>query len=161
LDAARLESKIVKPRVVDVALDDLVASALETIDSQGRVFDIELADDIPLISTDPDLAERVIANIVSNACRFGPPDQPIRICGGATGEGVELLVIDRGPGIPEKKRVALMASFQNLSDERSGAGLGLSVASEIMTLLGGELRFEDTPGGGLTVAIDLERSGHS
>ena len=70
-------------------------------------------------------------------------------------------MIDRGPGIPEKKRVALMASFQNLSDERSGAGLGLSVASEIMTLLGGELRFEDTPGGGLTVAIDLERSGHS
>ena len=87
LDAARLESKIVKPRVVDVALDDLVASALETIDSQGRVFDIELADDVPLISTDPDLAERVIANIVSNACRFGPPDQPIRICGGATAKG--------------------------------------------------------------------------
>jgi len=157
LDAARLESKIVKPRVVEVALDDLVASALETIDSQGRVFDIDLADDVPLISTDPDLAERVIANIVSNACRFGPPDQPIRICGGATSDGVELLVIDRGPGIPEKKRVALMASFQNLSDERSGAGLGLSVASEIMTLLGGELRFEDTPGGGLTVAIDLVR----
>jgi len=157
LDAARLESKIVKPRVVEVALDDLVASALETIDSQGRVFDIDLADDVPLISTDPDLAERVIANIVSNACRFGPPDQPIRICGGATSDGVELLVIDRGPGIPEKKRVALMASFQNLSDERSGAGLGLSVASEIMTLLGGELRFEDTPGGGLTVAIDLAR----
>ena len=157
LDAARLESKIVKPRVVEVALDDLVASALETIDSQGRVFDIDLADDVPLVETDPDLAERVIANIVSNACRFGPPDQPIRICGGATSEGVELLVIDRGPGIPEKKRVAMMASFQNLSDERSGAGLGLSVASEIMTLLGGELRFEDTPGGGLTVAIDLER----
>jgi two-component system sensor histidine kinase KdpD len=159
LDAARLESKIVKPRAVEVALDDLVASALETIDSQGRVFDIDLADDVPLIATDPDLAERVIANIVSNACRFGPPDQPIRICGGATNEGVELLVIDRGPGIPEKKRVALMASFQNLSDERSGAGLGLSVASEIMTLLGGELRFEDTPGGGLTVAIDLVREG--
>jgi two-component system sensor histidine kinase KdpD len=155
LDAGRLEANIVTPRLSHVALDDLVASALETIDTHGRVLDIELAEDLPLIVTDPDLVERVIANVISNACRFGPPDQPIRINGGATGNGVELLVIDRGPGIPEKKRAAIMASFQDLNDERSGAGLGLSVASGFMALLDGELRFEDTPGGGLTVAIEL------
>jgi two-component system sensor histidine kinase KdpD len=158
LDAGRLEANLVTPRMLHVALDDLVASALETIDSHGRVLDIDLPDDLPLIETDPDLAERVIANVVSNACRFGPPDQPIRINGGATGHGFELLVIDRGPGIPEKKRAAIMASFQDLNDERSGAGLGLSVAAGFMTLLGGELRFDDTPGGGLTVALELART---
>jgi two-component system sensor histidine kinase KdpD len=158
LDAGRLEANLVTPRMLHVALDDLVASALETIDTHGRVLDIDLPDDLPLIETDPDLAERVIANVVSNACRFGPPDQPIRINGGATGHGFELLVIDRGPGIPEKKRAAIMASFQDLNDERSGAGLGLSVAAGFMTLLGGELRFDDTPGGGLTVALELART---
>ncbi|MFZ1062706.1 MAG: DUF4118 domain-containing protein [Acidimicrobiales bacterium] len=155
LDAGRLEANLVTPRYLRVALDDLVASSLEAIDTYGRVLVIDLPDDLPLIETDPDLAERAIANVVSNACRFSPPDQPIRICGGSTGRGVELLVIDRGPGIPEKKRAAIMASFQDLNDERSGAGLGLSVASGFMTLLGGELRFDDTPGGGLTVALEL------
>jgi two-component system sensor histidine kinase KdpD len=157
LDAGRLEANIITPRYLHVALDDLVASALETIDTYGRVLAIDLPDDLPLIETDPDLAERVIANVVSNACRFGPPDQPIRINGGTTGHGLELLVIDRGPGIPEKKRAAIMASFQDLNDERSGAGLGLSVAAGFMALLGGELRFDDTPGGGLTVAVELAR----
>jgi two-component system sensor histidine kinase KdpD len=155
LDAGRLEANVVTPRFLRVALDDLVASALEAIDTYGRVLAIDLPDDLPLIETDPDLAERVIANVVSNACRFSPTDQPIRICGGTAGRGLELLVIDRGPGIPEKKRASIMASFQDLNDERSGAGLGLSVASGFMTLLGGELRFDDTPGGGLTVAIEL------
>jgi two-component system sensor histidine kinase KdpD len=155
LDAGRLEANIVTPRILHVALDDLVASALETIDTYGRVLDIDIADDLPLIATDPDIVERVIANVVSNACRFGPPDQLIRLNGGVTGRGVELLVIDRGPGIPEEKRSAIMASFQDLNDERSGAGLGLSVASGFMALLAGELRFEDTPGGGLTVVVEL------
>jgi len=62
---------IITPRYLHVALDDLVASALETIDTYGRVLAIDLPDDLPLIETDPDLAERVIANVVSNACRFG------------------------------------------------------------------------------------------
>jgi two-component system sensor histidine kinase KdpD len=156
LDAGRLEAKLITPRVYNVALDDVVAGALEATDAQGRVFAIDIPEDLPLIATDPELLERVIANLVSNACRFGPPDQPVRITAGLTGQKVELLIIDRGPGIPESKRSAMMASFQHLSDERSGAGLGLSVASGMMELLGGELRFDDTPGCGLTVVLELE-----
>ncbi len=130
---------------------------MEAIDTHGRVLVIELPEDLPPLITDPDIVERVIANIVSNACRFGPPDQPVRINAGSTGKGIEILVMDRGPGIPEAKRAAMMASFVNLNSERSGAGLGLSVASGFLALLGGELRFDDTPGGGLTVVIELNK----
>jgi two-component system sensor histidine kinase KdpD len=94
---------------------------------------------------------------VSNACRFSPTDRPVRISGGKTGQGLELLVIDQGQGIPEAKRNAIMASFQRLNDQRSGVGLGLGVASGFLALLDGQLRFEDTPGGGLTVAIEFTK----
>lgn len=155
LDAGRLEAGVVTPRSIDVELDDLVASALETIDTQGRRLEIELHDDVPALKTDPDLYERVVANIVSNACRFSPPDNPVRIRAGVSPGKIDLLVIDCGPGIDETERQNILNPFQRLNDEGSGAGLGLTVASGFINLLGGNLRFEDTPGGGLTVVIEL------
>jgi two-component system sensor histidine kinase KdpD len=155
LDAGRLEAGAVTPRSVEVELDDLVASALETIDTRGRTLDIHLPDDLPPLKTDPDLIERVIANVVSNACRFSPSDKPVRIRAGASSGKVDLLVIDCGPGIHESQRESILAPFQRLNDEGSGAGLGLTVAYGFISLLGGRLRFEDTPGGGLTVVIEL------
>ncbi len=157
LDAGRLEAGVVTPRSIEVELDDLVASALETIDTRGRTLDIQLPDDLPPLKSDPDLIERVIANVVSNACRFSPSDKPVRIRAGASPGKVDLLVIDCGPGIPESKRESILAPFQRLNDEGSGAGLGLTVASGFVNLLGGQLRFEDTPGGGLTVVIGLRQ----
>jgi two-component system sensor histidine kinase KdpD len=155
LDAGRLEAGVVSPRSIDVELDDLVASALETIDTQGRRLEINLPDSLPALRTDPDLYERVVANVVANACRFSPPDQPVRIRAGVSPGKVDLLVIDCGPGIHESERQGILAPFQRLNDEGSGAGLGLTVASGFVNLLGGTLRFEDTPGGGLTVVIEL------
>jgi two-component system sensor histidine kinase KdpD len=159
LDAGRLEAGVVTPRSLRVELDDLIASALETVDTLGRKLEIEIPTDLPALMTDPDLYERVVANVVANACRFSPLDQAVRICAGATPTTTTLLIIDRGPGIERQRRRAVLTPLQHIDDDRSGAGLGLSVASGFMSLLGGEIRFEDTPGGGLTVAIDVRQSG--
>lgn len=161
LDALRLESGVVTPLPRSITVVDLVANALETIDTGGRSLDVDLPDDLPLLRTDPDLAESVIANVVSNACRYSPSDRPVRINAGVAGQYVELLVIDRGPGIPQANRATILAPFQRHNVEQSGAGLGLTVAAGFVSLLGGQLRFEDTPGGGLTVAIELLREMHS
>ncbi len=157
LDAGRLEAGVVTPRSIEVELDDLVASALETIDTQGRRLEINLPEDLPPLRTDPDLYERIVANVVSNACRFSPADLPVRIRAGVSPGKIDLLVIDCGPGIHESERNGILAPFQRLNDEGSGAGLGLTVASGFVSLLGGSLRFEDTPGGGLTVVIELRQ----
>jgi len=157
LDAGRLEAKVVTPRMVEVDLEEMVATALETIDTRERVLDIDIRDDLPRLVTDPDLVERVIANVVANACRFSPVDEPVRIRAGATSTHVELLVIDRGPGIRPEQRQASLEPFQRLTDDRVGSGLGLSVANGFLDLLGGELRMDDTPAGGLTVGIALPR----
>jgi two-component system sensor histidine kinase KdpD len=105
--------------------------------------------------TDPVLVQRVIANVVSNACRFGPVDKPVTIKAGVVGEFVEMLVVDRGPGMPSALRDAVLAPFDRLSGDQLNAGLNLTVASGFTQLLGGRLLFEDTPGGGLTVAVEL------
>jgi two-component system, OmpR family, sensor histidine kinase KdpD len=139
----------------------VMTSALAHVDTRGRTVDSEITSDLPPVITDPVLAQRVIANIVSNACRFGPVDQPVTIKAGVVGDFVEVLVSDRGPGMPTALREAVLAPFDRLSGDQLNAGLNLTVASGFTQLLGGRLFFEDTPGGGLTVAVELPVAGPS
>ncbi len=155
VDAGRLEAGVISPRYVRVTLRDLVTAALNSIDTRGRVVNLETPDDTATLMTDTKLAERIIANVVSNACRFGPIDQPVRINAVVSNAGLELLVVDRGSGIPRAQRTAILEPFHRLGNEQAGIGLGLTVVSGFVQLLGGSLRFEDTPGGGLTVVIEL------
>jgi two-component system sensor histidine kinase KdpD len=67
---------------------------------------------------------------------------------------LELLVIDRGPGMSEARRDAILDPIQHFDPER-GVDLGLTVASSFVRMLGGDFRFEDTPGGGLTVVFEF------
>jgi two-component system sensor histidine kinase KdpD len=68
---------------------------------------------------------------------------------------VELRVVDHGPGIPKGAHDSLFTPFQRLGDNVSGVGLGLSVVRGLTEAMGGTVRTEDTPGGGLTVVIAL------
>jgi len=161
VDAGRLESGAVKPQSLSVTVAELVKRALAAIDTLGRVIDLDVPADLPALRTDPELVEQVIATVVSNACRFSPSDRPVRISAGAVGMFLEILVIDRGPGIAESERVRILAPFESLHGEGDGAGLGLAVATRLVSLLGGQLRFEDTPGGGLTVSIEFLQDLHA
>jgi two-component system sensor histidine kinase KdpD len=155
LDSGRLEAKMIAPRNWRVSISDLVRNALSSPDVKGHLVDVEVPDDLPPVVTDPDLLERVITNVVSNAVRFSPAVQSVRLTAGLTATGIEVLVIDHGPGTRDPRRrirtTDEAASAPRVADE----DLSLSVAAGFIKLLGGELRFDDTPGGGLTVAICL------
>jgi two-component system sensor histidine kinase KdpD len=161
IDAGRLEAGEVAVRPEPVHLGIAMASAIANVDTRGRTIESEVPSDLPALVTDPVLIQRVIANIVSNACRFGPADKPVSIKAGVVGDFVELLVVDRGPGMPVALREAVLAPFDRLSGDQLNAGLNLTVASGFTQLLGGRILFEDTPGGGLTVAVELPRKGSS
>jgi signal transduction histidine kinase len=77
----------------------------------------------------------------------------------AEGERVLLVVSDRGPGIPEADRGRAIERFVRLEKSRTepGSGLGLSLASAVTRLHGGELRLEDNAPG-LRVVRDLPRA---
>ena len=69
----------------------------------------------------------------------------------------QLRVVDRGPGVPAESLEAIFEPFQRLGDVPAGdgVGLGLAVARGLMEAMGGTLTAEETPGGGLTLVIDL------
>ncbi len=118
---------------------------------------LDLPDSLPLIQTDAGLLERVVANLVANALRFSPASQPVEVVGRADGEAVLLSVIDHGPGVPAGERERIFEPFQRLGDRSSGAGvgLGLAVARGFTEAMGGRISASSTPGGGLTMTVEL------
>ena len=119
-----------------------------------------------------ELISQALANLVENAIKYGKPmpaGQPlsadavagiesktILIEARRDGDQVLLSVTDHGPGIPESDRNHAVERFVRLEASRTqpGSGLGLSLASAVATLHGGELRFADAqPGLTATLAI--------
>jgi signal transduction histidine kinase len=116
-----------------------------------------------------ELISQALANLVENAIKYGKPAmvaqlgavvsldaKQILIEARREGDTVLLSVSDRGPGIPEADRKHAVERFVRLDSSRSqpGSGLGLSLASAVATLHGGELRLSDAhPGLVATLAI--------
>ncbi|WP_238428464.1 sensor histidine kinase, partial [Frankia nepalensis] len=113
--------------------------------------------DVPAVRADPVLLERVVANVVANAIRFSPAKSPPLVTTSALGGRVQIRVIDHGPGVPQADRDAIFQPFQRLGDRdnTAGTGLGLALSRGLIEAMDGTLTPEDTPGGGLTMVIDL------
>jgi two-component system sensor histidine kinase KdpD len=75
--------------------------------------------------------------------------------GGLRGSRVELRVVDHGPGVDPADRARIFEPFQHRGDSSSGVGLGLAVARGLTEAQGGSLDATGTPGGGLTIVLDL------
>jgi two-component system sensor histidine kinase KdpD len=163
LDSSRLATGAVRPRLRAVTYDEVVARALSGLDGRGDVA-VDVDERLPAVVADAGLLERVIANVVDNALRHGGPVRPVAaeepafaVRASAHEDRVELWVVDHGRGLP--KGSVEFAPFQRLGDTSSGVGLGMSVAKGFVDAMGGTIRTEDTPGGGLTVVISLPMDG--
>ena len=125
-----------------------------------------------------ELISQALANLVENAIKYGRPAEPrpgekgavvsldakqILIEARREGDRVLLSVTDHGPGIPEGERKHAMERFVRLDSSRSqpGSGLGLSLASAVATLHGGELRLGDAYPGLVATLVLPARSGTS
>jgi two-component system sensor histidine kinase KdpD len=157
VEVDRLERGSVIPERVSASLDVLVEHAVTALGESGRTFDIDVAHDLPPVMTDPAMLQRALTIVLRNACRFSPEDRPVRVTAGVTDDAVELLVIDRGPGISMARKAAMLDVLRRFGSEEKGTNLGLNVVSGLVRVLGGQLRFEDTPGGGLTVVLEFVR----
>jgi two-component system, OmpR family, sensor histidine kinase KdpD len=156
LDMSRLQAGVIQAVNRPVFLEDVVAQALASL-ADTEDIDVAVPETIPPVEADPALLERVVANVVANALAWSPADTPVRVEAGEVNGRVHLRVIDRGPGIAPENRAKVFEPFQRLGDRSSlaGVGLGLAVSRGFVQAVGGDLRLDDTPGGGLTVVIDL------
>jgi two-component system, OmpR family, sensor histidine kinase KdpD len=109
------------------------------------------------VLVDPGILERVISNLVANALRYSPPGSPPLLSASSLGDRIELRVVDRGPGIPEEQIGRMFVPFQRLgdTDNTTGIGLGLALSRGLSEAIDGTLESEETPGGGLTMALSL------
>ena len=155
LDVSRLQAGAlpVFPRPANLA--EIIAGTLAGIGPQARAVIVRIPPELPRIMVDPSLLERVIANVTANALRYSPTGSPPLLTASAVGGKVILRVVDYGPGIPEADRDRIFAAFQRLGDNDSaiGVGLGLTVSRCLAEAMHGTLKAEETPGGGLTMAI--------
>lgn len=158
LDLSRLQTGALILRRQPVAVDDVLAGALDDIGVQPRGVLLDIDEDLPPVLADPVLLERVLANLIVNAQRFSPPGTPPTVIARTAGSGVQIRVTDHGPGIPTEDRDRVFAPFQRLGDTDAGTGLGLglALARGLTEAMGGTLTPTDTELGGLTMVLDLE-----
>jgi two-component system sensor histidine kinase KdpD len=157
LDSSRLAAGVVRPELRVVYLEEAVHRAILGIPRgfPGRErVKVEVGD--TAVMADSGLLERVLVNVIDNALRYAP-DGIVRVNAARVGGRVLINVVDEGPGIGRDAEERLFAPFQRLgdNDNTSGVGLGLSVARGFVEAMGGSISVTDTPGGGLTVIIEM------
>lgn len=157
LAMSRIQTGAVTVNLQPVALEEVVGQAVLHTDTVTTQLDIP--EDLPLVLADPGLLERVVANLLANAGRFSPPDMPVLVRGRPTtdAKGLELDIIDHGPGVPAPQREDMFTPFQRLGDHdnQTGVGLGLAIARGFSDAMNTTLTPLDTPGGGLTMRLLL------
>lgn len=159
LDMSRIEAGHLVVHRVPLELADLATSAARNAcgpEHQDRVS-IDIPSGTPAVLGDHGLLVRIIANLVENALKHGGAT-PVVLRARAGAGVVELHVIDHGPGVPAQDRDRIFRPFQRLGDRdnTTGVGLGLAVARGLAQGVGGRVRAEDTPGGGLTMVLTLQ-----
>jgi len=157
LDMSRLQAGALSLFPRPSGLDEIVARALDDLGPEGREITVDIGESVPAVRADPAILERVIVNLTENALRYSPAGKPPLLAASVLGQRVELRVVDRGPGLPEDDRERMFVPFQRLgdTDNTTGVGLGLALARGLTEAMDGTLSAEDTPGGGLTMTINL------
>jgi signal transduction histidine kinase len=165
LDAGRLEVRIESCDAA--ALAESVVTAARTHLPDGIDLGLEISADVPAVAADEAQLRQVLDNLVDNAIKYaaaarreanGAPADVV-VGAGSEGDRIVLTVRDSGPGIPAADRGRVVERFVRLEESRSqpGSGLGLSLASAVARLHGGELRLEDNAPG-LKAVIELPRA---
>jgi signal transduction histidine kinase len=97
--------------------------------------------------------EQVLDNLIANALDALPPGGSIRITASATGDKARIEVADNGPGMSHQQQQLAFRRFA--TSNGGGTGLGLAIVDRLTVASGGKAWLSDTPGGGLTVTIEL------
>jgi len=155
------------PRPTAVRVDEVVAERVAAWSPVAEERDVRLtvSSDGPALSVALGAGhlEQILDNLIANAVDAVPEGGSITLDRGTVGDAVRVFVRDDGPGMTDEAKAVAFRRFGN--PKARGAGLGLAIVHRLVTVNGGTAGLEDTPGGRLTVVLDLplwpERGGAS
>ncbi|MEE8873017.1 sensor histidine kinase [Pseudomonas helleri] len=108
------------------------------------------------ISGWPTMIERAVDNLLRNAQRFNPPDQPIELTAQRSGDHIAISVRDHGPGVAKEYLAHLGEPFFRAPGQTAaGHGLGLAIARRAAERHGGRLLLDNHPQGGFVATLEL------
>jgi signal transduction histidine kinase len=160
LDLSKIEAGKIEVELEEVQIPALVDELFTTIrpmaDAHGSELRLDGDGCARRIRTDPRRVRQILLNLLSNATRFGG-GHPVSVrCANTRAGGVEIAVVDRGPGIAAADHVRIFEEFVQLPNAAAGGtGLGLPISRRLAELLGGRLEVESAPGSGSTFRLVL------
>lgn len=164
LDLARGDSGKLSLRLVDFALVDVVRESLkdaEALPWGSRVrFDQAISVELTtaMVKGDPERLRQCLLNVLENAAKYSPADQPIDLRLTTTETTAQIRVEDRGKGIPAEERELIFQPFYRSNETRgqeAGSGIGLAIVRLLMERMGGSVTVVDCDHQGTAMQFEL------
>ncbi|MBD9531020.1 HAMP domain-containing histidine kinase [Comamonas sp. CMM01] len=169
-ELARLEYGFVQPALESFSLVDLVQDVFQKFELRAQARHVALhahfPPQLPSVSADLGMIERVLSNLLDNALRYTPEGGSITVSIAVAGDACEVTVRDSGPGIPPELREGLFRRPFTVGGARRDGGLGLRIVHKMLELHGQTIQLvegdgDDDSGGagtGATFRFSLPRS---
>jgi signal transduction histidine kinase len=164
LDMEKIESGGMELRLQQVALGPFLARVVELNAPYAEKYGVRLVaggGDGLEVQADPERLMQVLTNLASNAIKFSPPGEEVRITASALPHAARLEVTDRGPGIPPEFRSRIFGKFAQAEEraerQQGGTGLGLAITKALVERMSGRIGFDTETGRGTTFWAELPR----
>lgn len=148
----QLDAILVERFITDVQ----VAANLEA-KARGCELDVQAVEPGLMVRGDSAMLFSAVSNLLQNAFKFSGTHTRVSLKASGKGDRVLIEVEDQCGGLPEGKAAVLFHTFEQHHADRSGLGLGLSIARRAVEAIGGKLSVRDMPGVGCVFTVDLPR----
>jgi two-component system phosphate regulon sensor histidine kinase PhoR len=163
LDFARIERGRVAYEFKLGDLAEVLSRGLDVykwrLDREGMKLSVEMEHDLPPVRIDENALTLVLLNLVDNAVKYASEGKELRVSVKRQGDRVNLVVADRGPGIPQDERERVFERFYRSRNVRGrpvrGSGIGLSLVKHIAEAHGGGVELDSRLGEGSTFTVWL------
>jgi two-component system sensor histidine kinase KdpD len=157
LDMTRVQAGVLEPRCEPWSVVELLSECVGALrpSIEDRLVELRVSPWLPLVYVDQALVEQILANLLENADRHGPPGTDVTVeAKPSTAEGVAVSITDRGPGVRPGERDTIFDTFVRF-DTGGRAGLGLAIAKAFVEAQGGHIWVEEAPEGGARFVFTL------
>jgi PAS domain S-box-containing protein len=163
LNVARLDAGDLHVALGRIDVGSVVSEMIGTTEESGALnghrFEVDLPDEPLVAEADPDKFRQVFNILVVNALQYSPGGGTVMVGARKNADRVEVRVVDEGIGIPASEHERIFRKFYRAEsaarDGAAGTGLGLFIAKELVTAMGGRIWVDSTEGQGSSFAFEL------